>query len=255
MVKQRLDLTMVNRNLAPSREKAQAYILAGEVKVNGVIASKAGKTIQDSDRIEVLEKDHPYVSRGGVKLESALAHFKLSPKGMTALDIGASTGGFTHCLILHGATKVYAIDVGYGQLAWELRNDPKVVCMERTNARYLTSEQLEEVVDLIVIDASFISLALLLPTAWQFVKPQGHVIALVKPQFEAGKDQLGKRGKISETTIHLQVVEQVRQEAQEIGFLPMGWVESTIVGKKSGNKEFFWLLQKPYTLPKSSSKR
>ncbi len=243
--KQRLDLLLVERQLAPTREKAQALVLAGQVIVNGEKASKAGKTVATSAELRVLGKDHPYVSRGGVKLESALNAFDFSPKDLVALDVGASTGGFTHCLLLHGAQHIFAVDVGYGQLAWELRQSEQVTSLERTNIRKLEYEQLGTLVDLVVIDASFISLKLIFPAIWRFLKSGGHVMALVKPQFEAGKTDVGKRGHVSSVEVHERVQEEVTAAAQHQGFHVLQWTESAIHGKKSGNKEFFVLLQKP----------
>jgi len=198
--------------------------------------------------LEVLGTDQPYVSRGGVKLKAALEYFAVDPQGLVALDIGASTGGFTHCLLLGGAEKVFAVDVGYGQLAWELRQDPRVKPLERTNIRYLEFEKLGKHVDLVVIDVSFISLRLIFPKALEFLKPGGFLVALVKPQFEAGVDEVGKRGKVSDPTVHEKVLDTLKVVAQEQGFIVLGQTKSSIVGKKSGNEEFFLLLQKPQNL-------
>ena len=247
-MKQRLDRLLVEQKLAPSREKAQAFIMAGKVRVDGQLAGKAGRMLSTDSFLEVLGTDQPYVSRGGVKLKAALEHFAVDPKGLFALDIGASTGGFTHCLLLGGAKKVFAVDVGYGQLAWELRQDRRVKSLERTNIRYLEFKKLGKHVDLVVIDVSFISLRLIFPKALEFLKPGGFLVALVKPQFEAGVDDVGKRGKVSDPTVHEKVLDTLRVSAQEQGFNVLGQTKSSIVGKKSGNEEFFLLLQKPQDL-------
>lgn len=244
-MKQRLDRLLVEQKLAPSREKAQAFIMAGIVRVDGQPAGKSGRMISTDSLLEVLGTDQPYVSRGGVKLKAALEYFEIEPKSLVALDIGSSTGGFTHCLLLGGAEKVFAVDVGYGQLAWELRQDPRVNSLERTNIRYLEFEKLGEYVDLVVIDVSFISLRLIFPKALEFLKPGGSLVALVKPQFEAGVDDVGKRGKVSDTAVHEKVLETLKIEAQRQGFIVLGQTKSSIVGKKSGNEEFFLWLQKP----------
>lgn len=243
-IKKRVDLLLVEQKLVPSREKAQALILAGKVFINQERVEKAGKLVQTSAQLRILEKDHPYVSRGGVKLAGVLKSLNFSPETLTALDIGASTGGFTHCLLLHGAQHVFAVDVGYGQLAWELRQHPRVTSLERTNIRTLEYQQIGTLVDLIVIDVSFISLKLIFPTTHQFLKPDGHVIALVKPQFEAGKTDVEKRGLVRNVEVHTRVKNEITEAAQAEGFQVLQWLESAIEGKKSGNKEFFVFLQK-----------
>ena len=244
-MKQRLDRLLVEQKLAPSREKAQAFVMAGIVRVDGQPAGKSGRMISTDSLLEVLGTDQPFVSRGGFKLKASLEYFEIEPKSLVALDIGSSTGGFTHCLLLGGAEKVFAVDVGYGQLAWELRQDPRVNSLERTNIRYLEFEKLGEYVDLVVIDVSFISLRLIFPKALEFLKPGGSLVALVKPQFEAGVDDVGKRGKVSDTAVHEKVLETLKIEAQRQGFIVLGQTKSSIVGKKSGNEEFFLWLQKP----------
>ncbi len=244
-MKQRLDRLLVEQKLAPSREKAQALIMAGKVRVEGQPAGKSGRMISTDSLLEVRGTDQPYVSRGGVKLKAALVYFGIDPTALVALDIGSSTGGFTHCLLLGGAEKVFAVDVGYGQLAWELRQDPRVVPLERTNIRYLEFEKLGENVDLVVIDVSFISLRLVFPKALEFLKPGGYLLALVKPQFEAGADEVGKRGKVSDSAVHEKVMDTLKVAAEGQGFIVLGQTKSSIVGKKSGNEEFFLWLQKP----------
>lgn len=243
-MKLRLDKLLLEKELVPSREKAQALILAGKVRVDDQIVDKVGRLVNQQAKLKVIGKDHPYVSRGGVKMKGALNHFKVNPAGWVAMDIGSSTGGFTHCLILEGAEKVFAVDVGYGQLAWELQQDSRVISMERTNIRHLEFERVSEYMDLVVIDASFISLRLIFPKSLEFLKSGGLLLALVKPQFEAGIDEVGKRGKVTDVAVHERVLESLKKDAEAIGFKVLGQSVSSIVGKKSGNQEFFLLLQK-----------
>ncbi|MDH4120361.1 MAG: TlyA family RNA methyltransferase [Deltaproteobacteria bacterium] len=243
-MKERLDKLLVSRGLAPSRERAQAYILAGLVWVEDERQTKAGYPVNPEARVEVRGKDHPYVSRGGVKLAGALDALAVDPQGMTCLDIGASTGGFTDCLLQRGAARVFAVDVGYGQLAWEIRQNPRVTVLERTNIRHLSPEALGTPVELAVMDLSFISLALVLPSAARFLGPGGLVVALVKPQFEAGREQVGRGGRVNDPLVHAQVIEEVAQAARQAGLEPLRWVPSELPGKKSGNQEFFWLLRR-----------
>lgn len=239
-MKERLDVLMVERGLAESRAKAQRLIMAGQVRVEGEVILKPGTLIPDSASIEVVEGMR-YVSRGGEKLEAALEGFGLSHlEGWVCADVGASTGGFTDCLLAHGAARVYAIDVGYGQLHWKLRQDPRVVVMERTNVRYLTA--LPEQVDLITIDVSFISLKLVLPTVKVWLKPEGKIIALIKPQFEAGPSESARgKGVIRDPRIHRRVLEDVLVFAETIGLIPQGLIRSPLLGPK-GNVEFLTLL-------------
>ncbi|MEE8394486.1 MAG: TlyA family RNA methyltransferase [bacterium] len=240
-MKERLDKLMVARSLAPSREKAQALILAGKVLVERLAAPKAGSRVAETAHISVTGKEHPYVSRGGVKLEAALKGFQVDPAGLTVLDIGASTGGFTHCLLTMGAARVFAVDVGYGQLAWQLRNDPRVVVMERTNIRKLPAGALDAPVALVVVDVSFISLAKVLGDALRFLEAGGLILGLVKPQFEAGRDQVGRGGTVKDPAVHRQVLAQVGESAAALGLTLLGLRRSPITGKKSGNVEFFAL--------------
>lgn len=236
--KQRLDRLLVERGLAESRARAQRLIMAGEVRVDGQVAFKPGQMVSVEADL-VVEKPLPCVSRGGMKLAAALDDFGYDPAGKVAADVGASTGGFTDVLLQRGAARVYAIDVGYGQLAWKLRQDPRVVVMERTNARYLTS--LDEPVDLVVVDASFISLELLLPTIAGWLRPGGDVIALVKPQFEAGREQVGKGGVIRDEAVHRQVLRDLITWATGHGWHLAGATASPLRGP-AGNVEFFlWL--------------
>jgi 23S rRNA (cytidine1920-2'-O)/16S rRNA (cytidine1409-2'-O)-methyltransferase len=230
----RLDVLLHQRGLIESREKARAVIMAGEVTVNGVLIDKPGTKIKESDDI-VLKSKPRYVSRGGEKLEGALRDFAYDPTGRICADVGASTGGFTDCLLQHGAQKVYAIDVGYGILDHRIRTDPRVVVIERTNARYL--HQLPEPVNLVVIDASFISLKLLLPTIKNWLAPQADLIMLIKPQFEAGKKDVGKGGVVKNPDVHERVVRNVLDFATSLGFIQRGLTTSPIKGP-AGNIEF-----------------
>jgi 23S rRNA (cytidine1920-2'-O)/16S rRNA (cytidine1409-2'-O)-methyltransferase len=243
--RKRLDIALVERALVPSREKAQALILAGQVRVDGQPATKAGQSVAEGAQVEVIGKDHPYVSRGGVKLEAALEAFAVDVTGLTALDIGASTGGFTHCLLLRGAAHVVAVDVGYGQLAWEVRNDPRVTVLERTNIRSLEPSALGGPVDLVVVDVSFISLVTVLRHAVRFVRSGGRILALVKPQFEAGRDQVRRGGRVTDVEVHEQVLRRVAEAGREVGLELLGQMTSPIVGKKSGNREFLVLWRLP----------
>lgn len=240
--KERLDKLLVERNLVESRSRAQRLIMAGEVLVNDRVMTKAGMQVPVDAAIKIRER-MPYVGRGGYKLAGALDEFQFDPTGMIVADVGASTGGFTDVLLQRGAARVYAIDVGYGQLAWKLRQDPRVVVMERTNARHLTS--LPERVDLAVIDASFISLRLLLPAVQQWLKAHGDVIALVKPQFEAGREQVGKGGVIRDPAIHRQVLADIIDWSRRHDWRVVGVTASSIRGP-AGNVEFFlWLTTVP----------
>ena len=235
--KQRLDLLMTERGLCDSRSRAQALIMSGAVFVDGQKCDKAGTPIADDAAVEVRGETCPFVSRGGLKLEKALREFGVDPTGYVCSDSGASTGGFTDCLLQKGAKKVFAIDVGYGQLAWALRTDPRVVCMERTNIRYVTPEDLGEPLDLSVVDVSFISLRLVLPAVQKLLKPTGQVLCLIKPQFEAGKDKVGKKGVVREKSTHVEVLEQFLGLADELGFTVRNLTFSPVKGPE-GNIEF-----------------
>lgn len=238
MAKERLDKLMVTRGLAPTRAKAQAFIMAGEVRVNGETAGKAGMSIPDDSEIELIA-GMPYASRGGYKLAGALEQFAIAVDGRICADVGACTGGFTDVLLQHGAARVYAIDVGYGQLDWKLRQDERVTVMERTNARHL--ESLAEPVSLVVIDVAFISLRLILPAVKRWLTTEADIVALVKPQFEAGRSQVGKGGVVKDTAVHRQVVADMIAWCQENGLFPAGVTRSSIVGA-DGNVEFLlWL--------------
>lgn len=235
--KHRLDKLMVERGLAPSREKAQALIMAGQVVVGDHAAEKAGQQVTAEVEIRIKGDLLPFVSRGGLKLEKGLVTFGIDPDGRIAIDVGASTGGFTDCLLQRGAAKVYAVDVGYGQLAWKLREDPRVVVMEKTNIRNLQPEQLEPLPDLAVIDASFISLNLVLPPTLFLLKKPAEVIALIKPQFEVGKGAVGKGGIVRDPRLHDEVLANMEHLAAGLGAELLGICDSPITGA-DGNREF-----------------
>ena len=235
--KERLDVLLVSLGLAESRAKAQATIMAGEVYVNGQKADKSGMEVDITSNIEVRGSACPYVSRGGLKLEKALRNFGVDPTGYVCSDSGASTGGFTDCLLQQGASKVFAIDVGYGQLAWKIRNDPRVVVMERTNIRYVTPEDLGEMLDLSVIDVSFISLGLVLPVVKTLLKPTGQVLCLIKPQFEAGKEKVGKKGVVRDPAVHEEVLQNFISLAKSLDFTIRNLTFSPVKGPE-GNIEF-----------------
>nr|WP_245802380.1 TlyA family RNA methyltransferase [Desulfacinum hydrothermale] len=233
----RLDKLLVERGLAGSRDRAQALIMAGRVLVNGHPVTKAGHKVAVDAQVELRGRDIPYVSRGGLKLEHALDHFQLDVRGWTAMDVGASTGGFTDCLLQRGAAKVYAVDVGYGQLAWTLRQDPRVVVLERHNIRYLERDKIPEPIQIATVDASFISLKLVLPRVLDFLDREAWLVALIKPQFEAGRDKVGKGGVVKNPAVHRAVCESVTTTAQELGLEVRGVTPSPILGPK-GNREF-----------------
>lgn len=233
----RLDRLLVERGLIPSRQRAEALILAAHVRVNGEVITKAGYRVNTDADVVVHGSDHPFVSRGGLKLAHALEVFQVSAEGLVAMDVGASTGGFTDCLLQHGARKVYAVDVGYGQLAWRLRQDPRVVVLERQNIRYLHREQVPEDVQLVTIDVSFISLKLVVPVLLTFLAPYGRLIALIKPQFEAGRENIGKKGVVRDSQVHTMVCEDIHDFFEKHGLQIIGMVPSPILGPQ-GNREF-----------------
>ena len=241
MAKKRLDVLLVEQGLAESRQKAQAAIMAGAVYVNDQKVDKAGAPTEEGAKLEVRGQTMPYVSRGGLKLEKAMAVFPIALEGKVAADIGASTGGFTDCMLQNGAVKVYAVDVGYGQLAWSLRSDERVVCLERTNARYLSREQIPEPLEFASIDVSFISLKLILPPLRALMGPEGQVVCLVKPQFEAGKDKVGKKGVVRDPAVHREVLEHFLEHAAQAGFTVSGLTYSPIRGPE-GNIEYLGYL-------------
>ncbi|MBE6991901.1 MAG: TlyA family RNA methyltransferase [Ruminococcaceae bacterium] len=244
--KERLDVLLVEKGLAESRSKAQATIMSGIVFVGGQRVDKAGTSVSRDAEIEVRGSTCPYVSRGGLKLEKALAYFGVDPAGYVCSDSGASTGGFTDCLLQKGAKKVFAIDVGYGQLAWSIRSDERVICMERTNIRYVTEEDIGEKLDLSVIDVSFISLRLVLPVIYKLLKDDGQALCLIKPQFEAGKDKVGKKGVVRDPDVHEQVLRDFCTYAANIGFTVKNLTFSPVRGPE-GNIEFLGHLVKSGT--------
>lgn len=234
----RLDQLLVERGLVESRNKAQALVMAGNVYSETKRLDKAGQQVADDMPIEIKGQEHPWVSRGGLKLVKGIEVFKVDPTDKTCLDVGASTGGFTDVLLTHGAAKVYAVDVGQGQLAWKLRKDERVVVMEKTNARHLTDEQIPEPVDIVVCDASFIGLRTVLPAALKLASPDAFLIALIKPQFEVGKDRVGKKGVVRDPALHEEVCETIRDWLERLeGWSVLGIAESPITGPE-GNKEF-----------------
>lgn len=242
-MKERLDILLVKKNLAPSREKAKAIIMSGNVFVDGQREDKAGASFAETCAIEVRGHALPYVSRGGLKLEKALQNFDVDVKGKVCTDVGASTGGFTDCMLQNGAVKVYAIDVGRGQLDWKLRQDERVVCMEKTNIRYVTPEDIGEPVEFSSVDVSFISLSKVLPAIHGYLRGQGQVVALIKPQFEAGREKVGKKGVVREKSTHLEVIGMVTEYAREQGFDVLELEFSPIRGPE-GNIEYLVHLKK-----------
>lgn len=241
--KTRLDVAVFEQGYAPSREKAKALIMAGIVYVNNQKVDKAGFELKEGDVLEVRGKTLQYVSRGGLKLEKAMQEFPITLEGKVCMDVGASTGGFTDCMLQNGAVKVYSVDVGYGQLAWKLRIDERVVNLERTNFRYATREQIPDEIDFASVDVSFISLKHILPNLNTLLAPDGQAVCLIKPQFEAGKEKVGKKGVVKDLNVHLEVVENVINLAVENGFSVMGLQFSPIKGPE-GNIEYLIYLNK-----------
>ena len=241
--KSRLDVLLVERGLVPSRERARAVILAGQVRVEGQVVSKAGAPVATSALVELTTPDHPYVGRGGLKLAHALDVFGIRVEGRRGLDIGASTGGFTDVLLKRGAVDVIAVDVGHNQLDWKLRSDPRVIVREGVNARTLTDRDVPHPVDIVTIDVAFISLAYILPEVPQVLAPGADVVALVKPQFEAGREEVGKGGIVSDPAVHEAVVARVTAEAERLGFIRCGLTPSPITGA-TGNREFLMHLRR-----------
>ena len=242
-MKKRLDMLMMERSLAPSREKAKAFIMAGDVYVDGQKEDKAGTMFPETVKIEVRGNTLPYVSRGGLKLEKAMKNFDVTLEGKVCMDVGASTGGFTDCMLQNGAVKVYSIDVGYGQLDWKLRNDPRVVCMEKTNIRYVVPENLGEPADFSSIDVSFISLTKVLLPVRNLLTDEGEIVCLIKPQFEAGREKVGKKGVVRDPAVHQEVIEKVRDYAMSISMEPCHLSFSPIKGPE-GNIEYLLHLKK-----------
>ena len=244
-MKERLDVLLVKRNLAASREKAKAIIMSGIVYVDGQKEDKAGTTFPEEATIEVRGHTLPYVSRGGLKLEKAMTHFSISLDGMVCMDIGASTGGFTDCMLQNGAKKVYSVDVGYGQFAWKLRQDPRVVCMEKTNIRYVTPEDIDDVLDFASVDVSFISLTKVLPAAYALLKDGGQMVCLIKPQFEAGREKVGKKGVVRDRQVHEDVIKQIMDFALTLGFSLLHLDYSPIKGPEGNIEYLLHLLNRP----------
>jgi 23S rRNA (cytidine1920-2'-O)/16S rRNA (cytidine1409-2'-O)-methyltransferase len=239
----RLDKLLVERDICPTRERARALIMSGAVIVGENRVDKAGALVAGDATITIRGGDNPYVSRGGLKLKGALKTFDITVRGLVALDVGVSTGGFTDCLLQEGAKKVFAIDVGYGQLAWKLRQDTRVILFERTNIRYFSGEGIDDTIDIVTIDVSFISLRLVIPAVLNLIGERAYILALVKPQFEAGKDEVGKKGVIRDPAIHKRVVEEIAGFVSDLGCKVMGTCESPIMGP-AGNKEFFLYARK-----------
>lgn len=235
--KTRLDVYLTEQNMIDSREKAKAYILSGYVYVDGRKAEKPSVLVSGESRIEIRHAENEFVSRGGHKLKKAIEQFKIDVQGKTAIDIGASTGGFTDCLLQNGAAKVYAVDVGYGQLDWRIRTDDRVAVMERQNARLLKKEQFADAIDIAVIDVSFISLKLILPVAYGLIREDGEIVSLIKPQFEAGRAQVGKKGVVREPSVHLEVIQTVVSFGETLGLYLKGLTFSPIQGPE-GNMEY-----------------
>lgn len=242
-MKERLDILLVKRGLAPSREKAKAMIMEGNVFVENQREDKAGTSIPENAKIEIKGNTLKYVSRGGLKLEKAMKHFDIDLKDKVCMDIGASTGGFTDCMLQNGASKVFAVDVGYGQFAWKLRTDERVVCMEKTNIRYVTPEDIGEALDFASVDVSFISLSKVLPAARELLKDGGEMVCLIKPQFEAGREKVGKKGVVRDSSVHREVIEMIVEyvRTQSLGILGLDF--SPIKGPE-GNIEYLIYLDK-----------
>ena len=239
----RLDVLLTERGLQESRQRAQAAIMSGLIFVNGQRVDKPGTAVQDDAEIEIRGNTLKYVSRGGLKLEKAMTEFPVALSGAVCGDIGASTGGFTDCMLQNGAARVYAVDVGYGQLAWKLRSDPRVVCLERTNARYLSREQVPEPLDFASVDVSFISLKLILLPLCALLRDRAHVVCLIKPQFEAGREKVGKKGVVRDPAVHREVLEGFLRHARDAGFAVLGMTYSPIRGPE-GNIEYLGYLEK-----------
>lgn len=245
-MKERLDVMMVNRGLAESREKAKAIIMSGIVYVDNIKEDKAGSTFDEKAQIEVRGNTLKYVSRGGLKLEKAMDCFGVSLAGKVAMDVGSSTGGFTDCMLQNGAVKVYSVDVGHGQLAWKLRNDERVVCMEKTNIRYVTPDDIEDRIEFASIDVSFISLTKVLPPVKELLTDDGEIVCLIKPQFEAGREKVGKKGVVRDQKVHVEVVEMIGDFARQIGFKTLDLSYSPIKGPE-GNIEYLLYITKDQT--------
>lgn len=243
MSKERLDILLVEKGLFESRERARAAIMSGNINVDGMREDKPGSKFSVDSNIEVKENPCPFVSRGGFKLSKALVEFNISLNGLKAADVGASTGGFTDCMLKNDAVKIYAIDVGYGQLAWKLRNDPRVVCMERFNVRYIKPDDISELLDFASIDVSFISLSKVLPAVNGILKDDGSIVCLIKPQFEAGREKVGKHGVVRDPSVHVDVIDSVIKTACSLGLNSIGLTYSPITGPE-GNIEYLLYCKK-----------
>jgi len=245
MPKERLDVHLVNEGYFDSREKARRAIMEGLILVNGVVEDKPGFQIDTRAELEVRGNPLPYVSRGGLKLEKAINEFNINLEGKVCIDIGASTGGFTDCMLKNGAGRVYSVDVGYGQLAWKLRNDSRVIVMERTNFRYVKPEDIGEQVDFASADVSFISLTKIIPPAKQVLKDDGSMVCLIKPQFEAGREKVGKKGVVKDPAVHREVIVKIIEFAENVGFFAKGLSFSPIKGPEGNIEYLLYLVQKP----------
>lgn len=243
-MKERLDILLVEKGIVSGRERAKSLIMEGAVLVNGEPQTKAGSMVDTQANIELRGQEIPYVSRGGLKLEAALTYFGIDPSEMIAMDVGSSTGGFTDCLLQKGARKVYCVDVGYGQIAWSLRNDPRVILLERTNIRHLERDRIPDVIEIATIDVSFISLKLVIPKVTEFMMHGGRIVALVKPQFEVGKGEVGKGGIVRDEDKRMGAVNSVKGFAEESGLKTLGLFPSPVPGQK-GNREYFLCLRNP----------
>ena len=248
-MKKRLDILVTERGLVESREKAKTLIMAGQVYVDGQKADKPGDTFSEDAAVEVRGKGLPYVSRGGLKLEKAMREFGLQLQGRTCMDIGASTGGFTDCMLQNGADHVYSIDVGRGQLAWKLRQDPRVICMEKTNIRYVTSEQIPEKIDFASVDVSFISLKKVLGPARELLQDDARMVCLIKPQFEAGREKVGKKGVVRDKAVHLEVIEMILQFVTSIHFEILNLDYSPIKGPEGNIEYLVYIRKRPEDYP------
>ena len=248
-MKKRIDILVFEKGLSESREKARALIMEGIVFVNGERVDKPGQSVDENAQIEIRGKKLEYVSRGGLKLRGAIEHFGIDLNGVYAIDIGASTGGFTDFMLINGAKKVYAVDVGYGQLAWKLRTDPRVVNIERTNIRYFDDSVLERRLDFGTVDVSFIGLKLVLPVLYRTLREDGRAVCLIKPQFEAGREAVGKKGVVRDVRVHEQVIKKVLGEAQETGFTVLGVYHSPIRGPEGNIEYLMYLVKRPPEAP------
>lgn len=249
-MKERLDVLLVKHGLAPSREKAKAIIMCGNVFINNQREDKAGSSFDiEKSQIEIRGKKSPYVSRGGLKLEKAMKVFPITVEKKTCMDIGSSTGGFTDCMLQNGASKVYAVDVGHGQLAWKLRTDERVICMEKTNFRYMVPEDIEEKLDFASVDVSFISLTKILEPAYFLLKEEAEMVCLIKPQFEAGREKVGKKGVIRDPKVHEEVIEKIVEFVQDINFKVLGIDFSPVRGPE-GNIEYLLYIKKMINVEK-----